>query len=317
MKFKKIALSLTLISALLVGCGTSGKNEPASTNAENTAESTDSTEANKNEQKENMKISVASVAISEVLAAMEQEVVGRPTTKLKLPEMYQNVAEIGSSHSPDFEKILAVGTELLIGDEMFKSKIEKTASEYNIDTFYVNTSTYQKFIESIEGLGKKINKEEEAKKVIQTINAPLEKYKDKSSDKTIAIIFGTSESNQLATDESYIGSLLKALGGKNIVNAIAEKNSNVLDKVENGYINLNIEQILQTPPDIIVRFGHGNVEEANKSFEKLFNENPAWKDLDAVKNNKVYDLDASVFGVSANLKIDKALEQLGEIIYEK
>ena len=312
MKFKKIVLSFTLVSALLVGCGSN--NSQASTDANQPV----TTEQNGEDvQMETPKISVSSVAISEVLAAMNQEIVGRPTTKLELPEQYVGVAEIGSSFSPDVEKILAVGTELLIADETFKDKIEKTAKEYNIDTFYVNTSTYEKFIDSIKQLGEKINKVDDANNIIEKIEAPIKKYEDKVTDKTVAIIFGTSESNQLATNESYIGSLLKALGGKNIVNEIAQKNSNALENVENGYINLNIEQILQSPPDIIVRFGHGNVEEANKSFEKLFNENPAWKNLEAIKNNKVYDLDASIFGVSANLKIDKALEQLGEILYEK
>ncbi len=338
MKLKKIILSLTLISSLLVGCDSNSDQKSIDTNQSNKIEQT-----SKDAQMQNLKISVASVAISEVLDAMNQEIVGRPTTKLNLPEKYVNVEEIGSSFSPDFEKILAVGTELLIADETFKNKIEKTANTYNINTFYVNTSTYKNFIDSIKTLGEKINKIQEANDVIKKIQEPIDKYKDKTTDKKVAIIFGTSESNMLATDESYVGSLIKALGGKNIVNEIIEKNKNILENSENGYINLNLEQVIENQPDIIIRFGHNNIEEYNKSFDKLFNENPAWKNLNAIKNNKIYNksfdklfnenpawknlnaiknnkiynLDSSIFGVSANLKIDIALKQLGEILYEK
>lgn len=312
MKLKKILLSVSITSLLLVGCGSSDANKEQSTIT--TLEQTENTSNDKEDN--NKKISVASVSISQILAEMNQEIVGRPTTKLALPEQYVEVAEIGSSFSPDFEKVLAVGTELLIADEMFKDKIEKTANEYSIETFYVNTSTYDKFLSSIEELGKKIGKENEAQQIIEKFKQPLNNLENINKDLKVAIIFGTSESNMLASDETYIGSLVKAIGVKNIANEIIADGNNVLENGSGGYINLNLEQLLKNQPDIILRFGHGNVEEANKAFEKLFNENPAWKNLDAIKNNKVYDLDSTIFGTSANIYLDEALTKLGEILNE-
>ena len=58
------------------------------------------------------------------------------------------------------------------------------------------------------------------------------------------------------------------------------------------------------------------MEAAKKAFEQLFNENPAWKNLSAVKNDKVYYLDSTIFGTSANNLVDKALIELGEIFNE-
>ena len=302
MKFNKISIFIALVTLLFAN----------SISAESSNRF-----ARENNNYSSLRIASASVAISQVLSAMGQELVARPTTRYPLPKEYQNLPEIGNSHAPDIEKILVTKTQLLIGDQLFKSSLEKTIAGHDIELFLVDTSSYDKFTQSIAALGKKIGKEKEATKIIKTINSPIKKYKGKKTNKTIAILFGASESNQLATENSYVGSLVKVLGGKNIVNSIAQKDKNILSKAENGYVNFNVEQILANQPDIIIRFGHGNVDAATKSFEKLFNENPAFKNLKATKNKKVYDLDSAIFGVSANLRISEALDQLGKIIYEK
>lgn len=303
----KIAVCVVLMFSLFTGCSSNSQQtiNDTSQNIQNDIVVND----------ENIKISVASVAISQILAEMNQEIVGRPTTKLDLPERYLEIEEIGSSFSPDFEKVLAVGTELLIGDSLFKEKIDATAKQYGIDTFYIDTSTYESFLFGIDELGRKIGKEEEATSIIARFQEPLNNLKDINKDLKVAIIFGTSESNMLATEDTYVGSLIKALGLKNVVTEITGSTSlsSEVHETNSSYVNLNLEQLLQNQPDVILRFGHGNIEEANRAFEKLFNENPAWKNLEAVKNGKIYDLDPNIFGSSANNHVDEALMQLGEI----
>ncbi|MDE6182447.1 MAG: ABC transporter substrate-binding protein [Eubacteriales bacterium] len=316
MKFKKLLISVTLIGSILVGCSGNKTEQTSNENIETQAEANE--ESGENEKvTEEKKISVASVAISQVLNEMNVDVVGRPTTKLELPEKYISVAEIGSSFSPDFEKVLAVGTELLIGDAIFKEKIEESATQYGIETFYVDTSTYSNFITSIEELGKKIGKEEEATKLLERLTEPLNNINQIDKDLKVAIIMGSTESNMLATEKTYIGSLVEVLGVKNIATEIINDGNNPLEVDSSGYVNLNVEQLLKNQPDIILAFAHGNIEESKKIFDQLFTENPVWANLDAVKNNKVHYLDSSIFGTSANIFIDKALIELGEIFNEE
>ena len=165
----KIAVCVVLMFSLFTGCSSNSQQtiNDTSQNIQNDIVVND----------ENIKISVASVAISQILAEMDQEIVGRPTTKLALPERYLEVEEIGSSFSPDFEKVLAVGTELLIGDSLFKEKIDATAKQYGIDTFYIDTSTYESFLFGIDELGRKIGKEEEATNIISRFQEPLNNLK--------------------------------------------------------------------------------------------------------------------------------------------
>ncbi len=293
----KILGCIMLVLSVFIGC----------TGTPNTV-STDTTVEDTNND---LKISVASVAVSQVLSAMNQDIVGRPTTKLELPEEYVSIPEIGSSFSPDFEKVLEVGTQLLIGDMLFKDKIDDIAKQYGIDTFYIDTSTYDNFLSGIQDLGKKINKEAEATEIIDKFRNPINNLESIDKDINVAVIFGSSESNMLATKDTYIGSLVNAFGIKNIVDEILEANKGSLNS--GNYVNLSIEQLLVNEPDIILTFGHGNTEETKQAFEKLFNENPAWKNLNAIKNNKIYVLESDIFGTSANIYMDKALIRLGEI----
>jgi len=112
----------------------------------------------------------------------------------------------------------------------------------------------------------------------------------------------------LATETSYLGDLLKTVGGTNIATELD-------GSAKSPYLQFSLEQIVQTNPDYILRFAHGNLEETKKAFDDAFDKNPAYAELDAVKNNKVIDLDSNVFNVSANLNVSEAIKTLGGILY--
>ena len=125
---------------------------------------------------------------------------------------------------------------------------------------------------------------------------------------TVAIIFGAGDNFMLATESSYLGDLAKTLGAINIA-------SEIDTNIESAYIQFSLEQILAQNPDYVLRFAHGNIEETSKMFDEAFDKNEAYQQLDAVADGKVYDLDSTIFNVSANLKVTEAITKLGEILY--
>ena len=52
-----------------------------------------------------------------------------------------------------------------------------------------------------------------------------------------------------------------------------------------------------------------------KCLKKEFENNKSWSHFDAVKNNKVIDLDSSMFGMTATYDYQKGLESLYSIFY--
>lgn len=292
MKLRKLASIFVLGALLMTGCqagGTTGKSEDVA---------------------KEKTVVAATVSGSQVLDKLDANVVGIPTTQLEMPEKFKGLPEVGQSMNPDLEVVASLNPDVFVMDNAFKDSVEKSLKEYDFNTFFLKTNTYTDYIKSIEELGKTIDKEEEATTLINELKNIEKEVKSKKGDKapTVAIIFGSGENFMLATETSYLGDLVKTVGGKNIASKL-DKN------VENGYVQLSLEYILEQNPDYILRFAHGNLEETKKSFDKVFDKNPAYQELNAVKNNKVVDLDSNVFNVSANLKVKEAIQTLGDILY--
>ena len=292
MKLRKLASIFVLGALLMTGCqadGTTGKSEDVA---------------------KEKTVVAATVSGSQVLDKLDANVVGIPTTQLEMPEKFKGLPEVGQSMNPDLEVVASLNPDVFVMDNAFKDSVEKSLKEYDFNTFFLKTNTYTDYIKSIEELGKTIDKEEEATTLINELKNIEKEVKSKKGDKapTVAIIFGSGENFMLATETSYLGDLVKTVGGKNIASKL-DKN------VENGYVQLSLEYILEQNPDYILRFAHGNLEETKKSFDKAFDKNPAYQELNAVKNNKVVDLDSNVFNVSANLKVKEAIQTLGDILY--
>ena len=108
----------------------------------------------------------------------------------------------------------------------------------------------------------------------------------------------------VATENSYVGSLVEMAGGENVYAGS-----------EQEFLTVNTEDMKTKEPDIILRTAHALPDTVVEMFKKEFKENDIWKHFDAVKNDKVYDLTYENFGMSANFRYPKALAELQPILY--
>ncbi|MBC8922076.1 ABC transporter substrate-binding protein, partial [Escherichia coli] len=109
----------------------------------------------------------------------------------------------------------------------------------------------------------------------------------------------------VVTEHAYIGDLVKLAGGENVIKD---------QKVE--YLASNTEYLQSANPDIILRAAHGMPAEVVKMFDEEFKTNDIWKHFDAVKNNRVYDLDENLFGMTASLNAPEALQEMEKMLYD-
>ena len=305
MKVKNLLSMILVAGMMLVGCQNDGQDVDQST------ENPQPDQAVQEETLvEEVKVVSATVSATNVLAKLDAEVVGVPTTTQTLPAQYADLPEVGQAMSPEFEIVASLEPDLFIMDSNFQASVEESLSQYGLNTFFFETGSYSDFVNSIKQLGVEINREDEAKKLVNEIEASVTKALEKKGDQspTVAVIFGAGENFMLATDTSYLGDLVKTLGATNIT-------SKLDGDMSSGYVQFSLEQILAQNPDYVLRFAHGNIEQTKKMFDEAFDANDAYQELDAVKSGKVYDLDPTIFNVSANLEITTAIETLGEIFY--
>lgn len=71
----------------------------------------------------------------------------------------------------------------------------------------------------------------------------------------------------------------------------------------------------QKDPDIILRAAHALPDQVKEMFAEEFETNDIWKHFRAVHEGKVYDLDSSLFNMSANFSYSDALKELQPMLY--
>ena len=77
----------------------------------------------------------------------------------------------------------------------------------------------------------------------------------------------------------------------------------------------NTEDMQQKDPDIILRAAHALPDKVKQMFAEEFSTNDVWKHFRAVQDGRVYDLDSSLFNMSANFSYSEALQALQPMLY--
>ncbi|MFU0790242.1 MAG: heme ABC transporter substrate-binding protein IsdE [Virgibacillus proomii] len=256
---------------------------------------------------ENNRIVATTVAVTEILDALKLDLIGIPTSHKDLPKRYNGVTEVGNPMSPDMERIMSLNPKEVMSVTTLKYDLESVFDDAGIHTRYVNLQSIEHMHKEIIDLGKEYDREAEAEKIVQTFEEKVAEINKKIQGKKpprVLILMGVPGSYLVATDRSYIGNLVEISGGTNVFSG---------EKVE--YLASNTEYLQRANPDIILRAAHGMPDEVVKMFDKEFKENDIWKHFNAVKNDRVYDLEELLFGTTANLAAPQALDALFGMLY--
>lgn len=302
-KKRKYLWLLTVLSLFfLTGCVDQNQGKAAMEQAEK-----EQGTAGKTEEKQ--KIIATSMATVDICAKLGIELVGVPESSLyELPDCYEGLPTVGTAMSPDMEIVSSLHPDWVLSPVSLISDLQPKYEEQNMDYAFLNLNSVEGMYKSIRQLGQMFGKEAEAEEMVQEFtgyyNDFCEKHKGQKSPRVL-ILMGLPGSYVVATEKSYVGSLVKMAGG-----------SNVYAGEEKDFLNINTEDMLQKNPDIILRTAHALPDEVMEMFAEEFQTNDIWKHFDAVKNGKVYDLSHDKFGMSANFSYPEALEELENIFYE-
>lgn len=259
----------------------------------------------------NTKIAATSVTVCEILDALDVEnekVIAVPESEsYTIPEQYQNASTIGSPMSPDIEKLADLKPSIVLSPNSLESDLATKYENASLNSAFLNLKSVNGMFKSIEELGTLLDKQDQANKLVDEFVDYMSNFKTGTTKPKILILMGLPGSYVVATSSSYVGNLCELAGGENIYG----------DGDGQDFINVSVEDMLEKQPDFILRTSHAMPEQVATMFENEFKNNSSWQNFEAVKNNKVYDLENGTFGMSANLQYPTALEKLREIFYGK
>ncbi|WP_342508650.1 heme ABC transporter substrate-binding protein IsdE [Sporosarcina sp. FSL K6-2383] len=253
------------------------------------------------------RIVATTVALTEIMDALELDLVGIPSSYKDLPVRYEDAKEVGNPMSPDMEMLLSLKPTEILSVTTLQYDLQEMFDERNIDMTYVNLESIDAMHDEILKMGEKYDRQTQAQAIIdqfETKVAEIEQAVEGQKQPSVLILLGIPGSYLVATEHSYIGDLVKRSGGKNVITG---------EDVE--FLSSNTEYLQQAKPDIILRAAHGMPEEVIKMFDDEFRTNDVWKHFEAVKNNRVYDLDELLFGTTGNLAAIEALDELQKMLY--
>ncbi|GAB0169887.1 ABC transporter substrate-binding protein [Lysinibacillus sp. CTST325] len=257
------------------------------------------------------KIVTTSVPLTEMLHLIGITPVGVPTSTNPIPTDFDSITKIGSPMSPDLEVISSLQTDLILGASSLKSSLDQALQGMNLPTAYLPTDSYDDLKLSFKVLGTYFGKEEKTNEILQNLVTKEKELEAKAKGKelpSVMLVIGTSDSFMVMNDKSYLGSLVERLGADNIAKSVL--------KAESTYSPMNLEDIVVADPDNIFVLASGDHGANEDKFKQEIKKNSAWQQLSAYKNDKIYMLDYSTFGVTSITNAETALTTISDYFYK-
>lgn len=253
------------------------------------------------------RIIATSPAVAEICDRLELELVGVCSSNSSIPERYEKITQVGAAMSPDMEIVSGLSPDWILSPSSLQSDLQPKYETIDTDWAFLNLRSVQGMYRSIQELGEIFDREEQAETQIKEFKDFYETYQKEQEGKThprVMILMGLPGSYIIATENSYVGSLVALAGGENVYEGSTEE-----------FLTVNTEDMKNKEPDIILRTAHALPDQVMEMFNEDFATNDIWKHFSAVKNNRVYDLTYEYFGMSANFSYPDALQELQEILY--
>ena len=221
-----------------------------------------------------------------------------------------SVVKLGAILEPNVELLIASQPDFVIASANTKPDVEMLATLENagITVAYFDVNNYEDYIAMLDICTDITGRKDLYEKNGVSVRTEVENAKkqiDGSNPKILLLRAASKNVKAKGSDGIVSGEILKDLGCVNI----ADSDSSLLD-------DLSLEAIVKEDPDFIfVTIQGTNTEAALKNIDTLLKSNPVWKSLTAVKNDRYYVLDKSLYNFKPNERWGEAYQKLADILY--
>lgn len=228
----------------------------------------------------------------------------------------EDTVNLGKINELSLEMLFSADPDFVIASASIRVDLDwlDTLEDTGIKVAYFDVSDFDSYLDMLkictDITGRSDLYQKNGLDIQERINSVREQSAKRIEEKgapTVLSLRASSSSIRAKNSEgNVLGEMLKSLGCINI----ADSETALLE-------NLSIEYIIEQDPDFIffVQVG-GNAEKVKEKTESFIAENPAWNELTAVKEGRVFYMDRKLYNLKPNSRWGEAYEGLEKILSE-
>lgn len=228
-----------------------------------------------------------------------------------------DAVNLGGAHSPSLELLISADPDFVIASASTASNVEMKGSleAMGITVAYFDVDSFNDYLQMLDICTSITGRKDlyrqnglAIKEQIDGIKAGYARLDIPQNERKILLLRSASSFVKAKGSRGTIlGEMLADMGCINI----ADSNTSLLD-------NLSVEAVIREEPYHIFAVTMGsNTEAAKQSLENMIKENPAWRELDAVKNGRLHIMDKALFNLKPNARWAESYGVLYEKLTEK
>lgn len=227
----------------------------------------------------------------------------------------EDAVNLGMTKNLNLEKLFEAEPDFVLASSNTIGNVEwlDTLEAAGIVTAYFEVSDFEDYLNMLKICTEITGREDLYEKNGLEIQKQIDEVRAESrtrlqntgyAPKVLSLRASSSYIRAKNSKNNVLGEMLAELGCVNI----ADSDESLLE-------NLSMEQIIWQDPDFIFMVQQGDDPEGTqKNVDSFIAEHPAWSELTAVKEGRVYLLDKALYGLKPNERWGEAYEELEQIL---
>ena len=217
-------------------------------------------------------------------------------------DIYKLVVQNVSNAKPD----LIISQEICEVCSAYTNQVKNAIEilDEKPEIYSMSPHDVQGILKCVEDIAEKIDKVQRGAKIVNSLNSRINKIKDIQISKKPKVL-GIEWVKPFFTSGHWVPEMIEYSGGINMITKTGEHSR-----------KMNIEEIENVDPDVIILMPCGfDVKRTVSEYEKYLRSDSKWNQLRAVKEKKVFAVDANSFFSKPSIRVVSGIEILAKILH--
>jgi len=219
-------------------------------------------------------------------------------------DIYKLITENVSNAKPD----LIISQEICEVCSAYTNQVKNAMDilEEKPEIYSMSPHNIQEILKCVKDIAEKIDEVERGKEIVNSLNIRINKIK-KVPISNRPKVLGIEWIKPFFTAGHWVPEMIEYSGGINMITKIGEHSR-----------KMDITEIENADPDVLILMPCGfNVQRTVSEYEKYLKDNSRWNKLRAVREKRVFAVDANSFFSKPSIRVVTGIEILAKILHSE